>query len=73
MIFVHMSKEIYWFVMYINDRQQDSPTLRLLLVLEKRLVHRINYLRHYSRTKHQHKTIPSYSCTAGFKVSTINL
>jgi hypothetical protein len=73
MIFVHMCKEIYWFVMYINDRQQDSPTLRLLLVLEKRLVHRINYLRHYSRTKYQHKTIPSYSCTAGFKVSTINL
>jgi hypothetical protein len=73
MIFVHTCKKIYWFVMYINDRQQDSPTLRLLLVLEKRLVHRINYLRHYSRTKHQHKIIPSYSCTAGFKVSTINL
>jgi hypothetical protein len=73
MIFVHTCKEINWFVMYVNDRQQDSPTLRLLLVLEKRLVHRINYLRHYSRTKHQHKIILSYLYTAGFKVSTINL
>jgi hypothetical protein len=73
MIFVHTYKEIYCFVMYVSDRQQDSSTLRLLLVLEKRLVHGINYLRHYSRIKHQHKTIPSYSCIAGFKVSTINL
>jgi predicted Co/Zn/Cd cation transporter (cation efflux family) len=22
MIFVHMCKKIYWFVMYVNDRQQ---------------------------------------------------
>jgi hypothetical protein len=73
MIFVHTCKIIYWFVTYVNDHQQDSPTLRLLLVLEKRLVHRINYLRHYSRTKRQHKIIPSYSCTVGFKVSTIIL
>jgi hypothetical protein len=28
MIFVHTYKEIYWFVMYVNDRQQ--PPMRAL-------------------------------------------
>ena len=47
----------------------NSPTLRLLLVLDKRL----DYSRHNLRTRHQHKTIPSYACTVGFKVSTMKL
>jgi len=47
----------------------NSPTLRLLLVLDKRL----DYLKHNLRTRHQHKTIPSYTCIVGFKVSTIKL
>jgi hypothetical protein len=47
----------------------SSPTHRLLIVLEKRM----DYLRHNSITKHQHKTIPSHACTARFKVSTMKL
>ena len=47
----------------------NSPTLRLLLVLDKRM----DYLRHNLRTSHQQKTIPSHTCSAGFKVSTIKL
>ena len=47
----------------------NSPTLRLLLVLNKRM----DYLRHNLRTRHQHKTIPSHACTTGFKVSTVKL
>jgi hypothetical protein len=47
----------------------SSPTLRLLLVLETRM----NYLRHNSRTKHQHKIVPSHACTTGFRVSTMKL
>ena len=47
----------------------NSPTLRLLLVLDKRL----DFSRHNLRTRHQYKTIPSYACTAGFKVSTMKL
>ena len=47
----------------------NSPTLRLLLVLDKRM----DYSRHNLRTSHQHKTIPSHTCTAGFKVSTMKL
>ena len=47
----------------------NSPTLRLLLILDKRL----DYSRHNLRTRHQHKTIPSHTCTVGFKVSTMKL
>jgi hypothetical protein len=45
------------------------PTLRLLLILDKRM----NYLRHNLRTRHQHKTIPSHTCFAGLKVFTMKL
>ena len=47
----------------------NSSTLRLLPDLDKRL----DYSRHKLRTRHQHKTIPSHACTAGFKVSTMKL
>jgi hypothetical protein len=43
------------------------PTLRLLLVLDKRM----DYSRHNLRTKH--KTIPSHTSSAGFNVSTMKL
>ena len=33
----------------------------------------MDYSRHNLRTSHQHKTIPSHTCTAGFKVSTMKL
>ena len=33
----------------------------------------MDYLRHNLRTRHQHKTIASHACTAGFKVSTMKL
>ena len=45
------------------------PILRILLVLDKRM----DYSKHNLRTRHQHKTIPSDACTAGFKVSTMKL
>ena len=45
----------------------NSPTLRLLLVLDKRM----DYSKHNLRTRHQHKTIPCHTYTAGFKVSTM--
>ena len=54
--------------MYVNYRQQ-LPTLRLLLVLDRRM----DYFRHNLGIKHQQKTIPSHTCSAGFKVSTIKL
>ena len=41
----------------------NSPTLRLLCVLDKR----VDYSRHNLWTRHQYKTIPSHSCTMGFK------
>jgi hypothetical protein len=47
----------------------NSPTLRLLLVLDKRMDH----CKHNPRTRHQHKTIPSHTCTAGFNVFTMKL
>ena len=47
----------------------NSPTLRMLLILDKRL----DYSRHNLRTRHQHKTIPSHTCSVGFKVSTMKL
>ena len=56
-------------MMNVNYCQQAPPILRLLLVLDKRM----DYLRHNLRTSHQHKTIPSYTCTVGFKVSTMKL
>ena len=45
------------------------PNTWLLLVPDKRM----DYSRHNLRTRHQHKTIPSHACTAGFKVSTMKL
>ena len=33
----------------------------------------MDYLRHNLRTRHQHKTIPTHACSAGFKVSTMKL
>jgi hypothetical protein len=70
---------IYLFLSFVEERltvhgilylpSTSSPTLRLLLVLEKRM----DYLRHNSRTKHQHKTVPSLACTIEFKVSTMKL
>ena len=56
--FSHLCKVYWWFVMSVNYHQQASPTLRLLLVLDKR----VDYSRHNLRTKHQHKTIPSHTC-----------
>ena len=47
----------------------NSSTLRLLLVLDKR----VDYSRYNLRTRHQHKTISSHTCTVGFKVSTMKL
>ena len=47
----------------------NSPTLRLLLILDKRL----DYSRPNLRTRNHHKIIPSYACTTGFKVSTMKL
>ena len=55
--------------MSVNYHQQASPTLRLLLVLDKR----VDYSRHNLRTRHSHKTILSHTCTVGFKVSTMKL
>ena len=48
---------------------QQTPTLRLLLVLDKRM----DYLRRNFRTSHQHKTIPNHTCIVGFKVFTVEL
>jgi len=47
----------------------NSLTLRLLLVLDKR----VDYLRYNLRTRHQHKTIPSHTCIVGFEMSTMKL
>ena len=33
----------------------------------------MGYLRHNLGTRHQHKTIPSHTCSVGFKVSTMKL
>ena len=33
----------------------------------------MDYLRHNFGTRHQHKTIPSHTCTVGFKVSIMKL
>ena len=52
-----------------NYHQQALPTLKVLLVLNKRM----DYLRHNLGTRHQHKTISSHTCSAGFKVSTMKL
>ena len=47
----------------------NSPTLRILLILDKRM----DYSRHNLWTRLQHKTIPNHACTIGFKVSTMKL
>jgi hypothetical protein len=56
-------------MMFVNYRQHAPPTLRLLLILDKR----IDYSRHNLGIRCQHKTIPSHACTVGFKVYTKKL
>ena len=54
--------------MNINYRRQTPPHLGFYSSLIKGLITHDNL-----GIRHQHKTIPSHTCTVGFKVSTMKL
>ena len=68
-IYFSLLCKLYWqFVINVNYRQQTPPHLGFYSSSIKGWITQDNL-----RTSHQHKTIPSHTCSVEFKVSTMKL